>query len=52
MRPRDIFSGLLLAALTTACGHEHDEDGKEWTEDELAELEARWGYEVRNSLGL
>lgn len=29
-----------------ACGG-HD-DGKEWSKEELAELEAKWGHEVRS----
>ena len=46
MRPHNILGGLLLAGLTSACGHDHG-DEKEWTKEELEELEARWGYEVR-----
>ena len=35
---------LSLAGLAAACAHEHDD--KEWTKEELDELEAKWGYEV------
>lgn len=49
MRPQDVLGGLMLASLTAACGHDHG-DEKEWTKEELDELEARWGYEVRLSL--
>lgn len=34
---------LLLAALGAACGHGAE---KEWSKEELAELEERWGHEV------
>lgn len=35
---------LSLAGLAAACAHDHDD--KEWTKEELDELEAKWGYEV------
>lgn len=39
----------VLASLAAACGsghnHHHD-DGHEWTAEELAELERKWGMEV------
>ena len=38
---------LSLAGLAAACAHEHDD--KEWTKEELDELEAKWGYEVCES---
>jgi hypothetical protein len=34
---------LSLAGLAAACAHEHDD--KQWTREELDELEAKWGYE-------
>lgn len=36
---------LALASPGSACGDGHD-DVKEWTKEELAELEAKWGFEV------
>lgn len=39
---------LSLAGLAVACAHDQDE--KEWTKEELDELEAKWGYEVCESL--
>lgn len=41
--------GLLLVALASlaaACGN-HGHDGREWTAEELADLETKWGMEVR-----
>jgi agmatinase len=38
-----LFSLLSLAGLAAACAHEHDD--KQWTKEELDELEAKWGYE-------
>lgn len=35
---------LAMAGLATACAHDHDD--KEWTKEELQELEDKWGYEV------
>lgn len=43
---------LLTAALAwraAACGN-HGHDGHEWTAEELAELEHKWGMEVRLSV--
>lgn len=34
-----------LASLAAACGN-HAHDQREWTADELAELEHKWGMEV------
>jgi hypothetical protein len=34
-----------LASLAAACGH-HQHDDHEWTAEELAELEHKWGMEV------
>jgi hypothetical protein len=44
---------LTLFALTgvQACGHSHDDD-KVWSEAELAELNAKWGSEVRELTSL
>lgn len=40
-----LFRLLMLGALSSACNHHHED--KEWTKEELAELEAKWGFEVR-----
>lgn len=39
-----LLNVLALAGLATACSHDHDD--KEWTKEELDELEQKWGYEV------
>lgn len=40
-----------LASLAAACGsHKHDDH--EWTAEELAELERKWGMEVRKLFSL
>lgn len=39
---------LTMAGLATACAHDHDD--KEWTKEELDELEQKWGYEVGSDL--
>jgi len=44
MRPLTLLGSLLLSGVCLACGG-HD-DGKEWTKEELDELEAKWGYEM------
>ena len=44
------FNLLALGGLITACHHSHDD--KKWTQEELAELEAKWGFEVCLSLVL
>ncbi|KAG7100722.1 Guanidinobutyrase like protein [Verticillium longisporum] len=36
---------LLSASLSTACAHDHD-DAKVWSQEELEELERKWGFEV------
>ncbi|KID96118.1 agmatinase, partial [Metarhizium majus ARSEF 297] len=44
-------SWLSLLALTGSAAHAcggHDDDGKEWTKEELAELQAKWGHEARS----
>jgi hypothetical protein len=41
---------LTMAGLATACAHDHDD--KEWTKEELDELEQKWGYEVCSGLSL
>ncbi|KAI7770240.1 hypothetical protein LZL87_002611 [Fusarium oxysporum] len=38
-----LLNVLALTGLATACAHDHDD--KEWTKDELDELEQKWGYE-------
>ena len=45
MRPVEVLNALFLARVCTACAGGHDDD-QEWTRDELAELEAKWGEEV------
>ncbi|KAG7133637.1 Guanidinobutyrase like protein [Verticillium longisporum] len=35
---------LLSASLSTACAHDHD-DAKVWSQEELEELERKWGFE-------
>lgn len=43
---RHVLNGLLLgSALCDACGQD-DVDNREWSREELAELEAKWGFEV------
>jgi agmatinase len=44
MRFDYLLSVLPLAGLTLACNHHHDD--KKWTAEELAELEAKWGFDV------
>lgn len=47
MRSASLWNAFLLfGGWVRACGHDNH-DGKEWTEEELADLEAKWGYEVR-----
>jgi agmatinase len=40
------LSILALAGSGYSCGGHSDE--KEWSKEELAELEAKWGHEVRD----
>lgn len=45
MRGIQILVAAALASLAAACGnHAHDE--REWTAEELLELEQKWGAEV------
>lgn len=44
MKPTLLLDVLLFGVLSSACGDGHH--GREWTEGELAELEAKWGFEV------
>lgn len=44
MKSTALLSLLALAGLSAGCGHDHDD--KEWTQEELAELQAKWGNEV------
>lgn len=48
MKPLGALGALFFAGVCAACGG-HD-DGKEWTKEELDELEAKWGYEVGCSI--
>lgn len=43
MKSTALLSLLALAGLSAGCGHDHDD--KEWTQEELAELQAKWGNE-------
>lgn len=45
MKTSSLLHLLTLGGLASACGHDHHDD-KEWTKEELADLEAKWGYEV------
>lgn len=45
MRGLRLLTGAVLASLAGACGDHHD-DGHEWTAEDLAELEYKWGMEV------
>lgn len=47
MRPPAFASLLLGAGLSAACGGHGSHNGKEWTKEELRELEVKWGDEVR-----
>lgn len=47
MKTAVFLSWLFWGSLSAGCSHEkHDE--REWTKEELAELEAKWGFDVRN----
>ncbi|EFY97021.1 Ureohydrolase [Metarhizium robertsii ARSEF 23] len=51
MKPASWLSLLALAGSAAhACGghDDDDDDGKEWTKEELAELQAKWGHEARS----
>ncbi|KAI5459986.1 arginase family-domain-containing protein [Mariannaea sp. PMI_226] len=43
MKCSSLLSLLALAGLSSACAHDHDD--KEWTKEELEELDRKWGYE-------
>ncbi|RMJ12795.1 hypothetical protein BHE90_013213 [Fusarium euwallaceae] len=43
MKSSALLNLLALTGLASACAHDHDD--KEWTKEELDELEAKWGYE-------
>ncbi|KAL7934481.1 arginase family domain-containing protein [Trichoderma chlorosporum] len=44
MKTAVLFSWLFWSTLSTGCNHDkHDE--REWTKEELAELEAKWGFD-------
>ena len=49
MRTSTLLHLLSLGALCNACSHDNHDD-REWTKEELAELEAKWGYEVCHPL--
>lgn len=42
---RALRAALVFASLAAACGN-HGHDDHEWTAEELAELEFKWGMEV------
>lgn len=44
MHLQSLLHFLALAGLGYSCGGHNDE--KEWSKEELAELEAKWGHEV------
>ncbi|KAF5122600.1 Guanidinobutyrase [Metarhizium anisopliae] len=50
MKPASWLSLLALAGSAAHAhgGHDDDDDGKEWTKEELAELQAKWGHEARS----
>ena len=50
MKSAALMSLLLWSGLSAACGGHGDHDGKEWTKEELAELEAKWGFDVSATL--
>ncbi|KHN95802.1 Ureohydrolase [Metarhizium album ARSEF 1941] len=49
MKPAAWLQLLALAGPAQACGggggHDDDDDGREWSPEELAELDAKWGHE-------
>lgn len=45
MKTYSLLGALLFAGLCAGCGGDNHDD-KEWTKEELAELEAKWGFEV------
>ncbi len=45
MRASVLASWVLCAGLSLACGG-HDDDDRQWTKEELQELEDKWGYDV------
>ena len=48
MKTAVLLSWLFWSSLSAGCSHEKHDD-REWTKEELAELEAKWGNEVRFS---
>lgn len=49
MKPASWLSLLALTgSAAQACSGHDDDDGKEWTKEELAELQAKWGHEARS----
>lgn len=46
MKSTALLNLLLFGALSSACGDHHTHDDKEWTKEDLEELEAKWGQEV------
>ena len=44
MKATTVLKLLALFGVANACGGGND---KEWTKEELDELEAKWGFEVR-----
>ena len=46
MKSAALWSLLLWGGLSSACGGHGSHDDKEWTKQELDELEEKWGFEV------
>lgn len=46
MRSAALWGLLLWGGLSSACGGHGNHDDKEWTKEELQELEEKWGFEV------
>lgn len=46
MKASTLLAVSLWCGLSGACGDNHDD--KEWSKEELQELEHKWGFEVRN----
>lgn len=47
MKSATLLQFLALVACTAGCNHHGD---KEWTKEELDQLEAKWGYEVCSAI--
>lgn len=45
-----ISLGLFSPTLVSACGGGHAENARTWSQEELDELEAKWGTDVSHSI--